>query len=117
MAVNNTSRTPTAPRTSFARRDSVGTGTGGRMATSGLLQLQSSGAERVPARAPLFSTTHRAPPGSLLAHSFPHSRCQAGTGRTGRGQAGSAAGGRAARLEVGEGLQGIVEVGDLGQRE
>src|SRR4030095_3249350 len=38
MAVNSTSRTPTAPSTSLARRDSVGTGTGGRMATGGLLQ-------------------------------------------------------------------------------
>src|SRR4051812_14721461 len=28
-----------APMTSFARRDSVGTDTGGRMATSGLLQI------------------------------------------------------------------------------
>src|ERR671920_808447 len=42
MAVKSTSRTATAPRTSLARRDSVGTGTGGRMATSGLLQLQVS---------------------------------------------------------------------------
>src|SRR4051794_36831565 len=40
MAVNSTSSTAMAPMTSFARRDSVGTGTGGRMATSGLLQLQ-----------------------------------------------------------------------------
>src|SRR3954449_2509494 len=40
MAVNSTSSTATAPRTSFARRERVGTGTGGRMATSALLQLQ-----------------------------------------------------------------------------
>src|SRR4051812_35811949 len=39
MAVNSTSRTAMAPMTSFARRDSVGTDTGGRMATSGLLLL------------------------------------------------------------------------------
>src|SRR3954453_17612912 len=106
MAVNSTSRTPTAPRTSFARRDSVGTGTGGRMATSGLLQLQSSGAELVPARAPLFSTTHRDPPGSLLADSFPHTGCQAGRGAR-EVVGGSAAGGGAARLVVREGLQGV----------
>src|SRR3954466_11345769 len=40
MAVNNTNSTAMAPMTSFARRESVGTDTGGRMATSGLLQLQ-----------------------------------------------------------------------------
>src|SRR3954463_1034414 len=40
MAVNRTSSTAMAPMISFARRDSVGTDTGGRMATSGLLQLQ-----------------------------------------------------------------------------
>src|SRR5919107_1215174 len=37
MTVNSTSSTATMPMTVFARRDNVGTGTGGRMATSGLL--------------------------------------------------------------------------------
>src|SRR3954454_21785926 len=46
MAVNRTSSTATAPRTSFARRDRVGTATGGRMATSALLQLQGCGDPR-----------------------------------------------------------------------
>src|SRR5215218_4766929 len=39
MAVNSTSSTAMAPMTSFARRERVGTDTGGRMATSGLLQM------------------------------------------------------------------------------
>src|SRR3712207_8860798 len=39
MAVNSTSSTAMAPMTSFARRERVGTDTGGRMATSGLLQF------------------------------------------------------------------------------
>src|SRR3954468_2768834 len=39
MAVNSTRSTAMAPMTSFARRERVGTDTGGRMATSGLLQI------------------------------------------------------------------------------
>src|SRR3954452_18787683 len=39
MTVNSTSSTATTPMTNLARRDSVGTGTGGRMATVGLLSL------------------------------------------------------------------------------
>src|SRR4051812_23988452 len=51
MAVNSTSRTAMAPMTSFARRESVGTDTGGRMATSGL--LLTSRAARVVAHDPV----------------------------------------------------------------
>ena len=47
IAVKSTSRTPTAPRSSFARRDRVGTDTGGRMATRGLLLVaRRSGGEQ-----------------------------------------------------------------------
>src|SRR4051794_41942104 len=39
MTVKSTSITATTPMTSLARRDNVGTGTGGRMATVDLLSL------------------------------------------------------------------------------
>src|ERR687898_604615 len=47
MAVNSTSSTPTAPSTSLARRERVGTGMGGRIDTNGLLQLRMAVRARV----------------------------------------------------------------------
>src|SRR6478672_10793944 len=102
MAVKSTSSTAMAPMTSFARRDSVGTGTGGRMATSGL--LQSSGGQ-VTSRAPFHQDNA---PGStgfpgVLGDSFlPGRERSAG----GRGTSG---------LEVRQRLECVVQGGDLGQ--
>src|SRR3954454_21263156 len=83
MAVNNTNSTAMAPMTSFARRESVGTDTGGRMATSGLLQLQGGrGHGWGPKPAPVsrdrvisgqrhLRTTHRTVRGSLVVRRSP----------------------------------------------
>src|SRR5687768_5222863 len=98
MAVNSTSSTPTAPSTSFARRDRVGTGMGGRIDTNGL--LQSRLAVRIrghgsvdrggragrdgPGATPGFSLDNA--PGSAgfpavpLGDSFPHGRARPPTG-------------------------------------
>src|SRR4051794_41558064 len=103
MAVNSTSSTAMAPMTSFARRDSVGTGTGGRMATSGLLQFsvgQMWFVSPVPAR-----TTLRGASGSPSSQtdSFLPARYPS-------------AGGRGAPcLEVRQGLECVVQAGHLGQ--
>src|SRR5215207_6281898 len=98
MAVNSTSRTAMAPMTSLARRDSVGTGTGGRMATSGLLQFAGLSVRR--------SGSRQRPP------VIPAQRT--GTDGVPRGSAG---GGCAPRLVVGEGVQRVVQRGHPGQRE
>src|SRR3954453_16716906 len=118
MAVNITSSTAMAPMTSFARRESVGTDTGGRMATSGLLQLQGgrgpravAGGREPRARAPsprgvrTESPQDNAPNRSwfpahpAMAHSFSHPR---GASAGGRGPAG---------LDVGERGQRAVRGG------
>ena len=116
MAVNSTSSTPTAPRTSFARRDRVGTGTGGRMATSGLLHVAvvGRGGDRgriVPgADAPGAipgSSQHNAPRrAGVPAADSVQRRQVAGQQRPGCGRPGS----RPAP-------QRVVEGGDPGQRE
>src|SRR6476659_4018658 len=119
MAVNSTSSTAMAPRTSLARRESVGTGTGGRMATSGLLQLQSSVAADGAADAGRSTrTTHRTAPGSPAVGSPTASPTSGGAPlRRPRAGPGSAAGRRVPGLEVRQRLQGVVETGDAGQRE
>src|SRR5436309_9451223 len=129
MAVKRTSSTTIAPMTSLARRDSVGTDTGGRMATGGLLQFQTwpqatgrsehgwdddagtgPGAATgracgptIPARSP--STTLPRPPGS----------------RGGRaptpGVTSSACGWRPTGPDVGERAERVVERGHLRQGE
>src|SRR3954451_18215538 len=102
MAVNSTSSTAMAPMTSFARRDSVGTGTGGRMATSDL--LQSSGGQRW-FRAPFLSGQRSG------EHRVPR-RPRRAAFRTS-----SAAGGGPSLLEVRQGGQCVVQAGDLRQRK
>src|SRR5829696_3759015 len=119
MTVNSTSSTAMAASTSFARRDSVGTGTGGRMATSALLQLHTSVAalpQTCPVRESgprrdLRSSQHNAPE----ATGFPRPR-QATPSRPAAAEGTSAGFGGAPRLEVGEGVQGVVEGGDASQR-
>src|SRR4051794_26773029 len=106
MTVKSTSSTAMAPMTSFARLDRVGTGTGGRMATSGLLQLQSSGTwiglSRRPPVIPAQRTgTDRVP--TVWSRTAP--------------AVGSAGGRGAPRLVVGQRLQRIVQGGHPRQRE
>src|SRR4051812_13335224 len=122
MAVNSTSRTAMAPMTSFARRESVGTDTGGRMATSGLL-LVPGRPGTTPARygscpsvLSHLRTTHRTARGSLAVR---RSRTASPTGgRNGAaGSTGSARRRGAARPDVGQGGQGVVQGGHLGQRQ
>src|SRR4051794_14856400 len=105
MAVNSTSSTAMAPMTSFARRDSVGTGTGGRMATSDL--LQSSGGQ-VWFRAPFLSGQRSG------KHRVPRRLRRAAFRMPG---VGSAAGGGPPGLEVRQGGQCVVQAGDLRQRK
>src|SRR3954466_8369636 len=127
MTVNSTSSTATTPMTSLARRDSVGTGTGGRMATVGLLSFLRPTRWRarrpVPhrirpwgARTPpetegpdhgplpqLFPMAAGSPTGSQAHHAFQTVR---------------SAGGRGLPVaEVGERGEGVVQGGDLGHRQ
>src|SRR3954453_23606747 len=103
-----------APRTSFARRDSVGTGTGGRMATSGLLQLRVVGADPAARPRPLHPRGGAPDPGR--GPPFIPAQRASSDGVPGWARA-SAAGRRAPGPEVGEGLEGVVKGRYLGQRE
>src|SRR3712207_951225 len=88
MAVNSTSSTAMAPMTSFARRERVGTDTGGRMATSGLLQI-----------------VVRQEPRSFTVNAPPRIGFPSGTRRR-----------RPAGAEVVERGQGVVQRPDAGRR-
>src|SRR3712207_1407148 len=100
MAVNSTSSTAMAPMTSFARRERVGTDTGGRMATSGLLQM-------VVRRQPRSNTVN-APP----RFGFPSGGPAPAPAPASRARLGGPAG-----AEVVEGGQGVVQRPDAGRRD
>src|SRR3954454_3925725 len=130
MTVNSTSSTATAPMTSLARRDSVGTGTGGRMATVSLLSSYDVGggasatgrrprvsgsagpAGRAPRARSLNCSRRRRVPGVATSRPrLPDSRsggvlARASAGRRGRPGA-----------QVGEGGERVVQGGDLGHRQ
>src|SRR5689334_13715798 len=120
MAVKSTSSTTMAPMTSLARRDSVGTDTGGRMATGGLLLVPDVAAGHGTVRARVEPRRRRGGraaalpvhPSTVTEHNAP-----AGDGFPPPGEPGSARGRGASGADVGERGEGVVEGGHPGQGE
>src|SRR3954469_14000343 len=125
MTVKSTSITATTPMTSFARRDNVGTGTGGRMATVGLLSSTTYEAGSTETRPREHGDGIQAPPetGGPGHGPFPQLLPTAAGSRP-RPQADhgvltepSAGGRRPAGAQVCERTEGVVQGGDLGHRQ